>query len=659
MKLHFKFLNSFGHFSKLAVTLTTASLIGVGCAQNNNVADKNGKIAAGVRPLNQAERAADFDQMLQLFKTYYGPYNYKQELFRMNIEQEAARLKDLAVNAKSDEEFAGYVMQFAALLKDGHVGAQIKNSASGISRYIIPIVLVPVENKTLVGMIDPTLSEYYNIEKGDELIEIDGKTPESYLPTISKYVSDATELSQKVNILFALSRPSYMTDLIPTSTTAQIKVKKENNTVITVSIPWTLRKYNADLDKMHKPADTNARIDARAGIADHANSIIADVTMMGNDNPFFLSDAAKAKFGFIKVYPSAENLKKAGLKDNERPPIYAALYRHQGKNILLVRIASYSPSDFSSSVYMKAYKALFKEFQSISDVLVLDQTHNPGGSYCASFYELFAKQDDAQAVQKCNADRKWINSLGIDWPKLAMEMESPWDARESQAMALKVEKAYDAGERLSEAIPIFTGNTVVDPTRSVWKKPMLVLIDELAGSCGDVFPMLVKANKRAKLFGQQTMGLGGNVESVGELNNSRISLRLTRGIFTTHKADGNYQQPDFVENNGVMPDIAYSHTVDDVRGGYTAYIQAFSDQAVKEIPAPATPAADPTPAPTPDQPANPPAAPAPADPTPAPAPAPADPTPAPTPAPAEPTPAPSPAPAEPPAPLPAPPTNGQ
>lgn len=603
MKSQFKFFNSFGHFSKLAVTLTTASLLGFSCAQNNNVADKNGKIAAGVRPLNQAERAADFDQLLQLFKTYYGPYNYKQELFRMNIEQETARLKDLAVNAKTDEEFAGYVMQFAALLKDGHVGAQIPNTASGISRYNIPIILVPVEGKALVGDIEAALSEYYNIDKGDEIIEIDGKTPESYMPIISKYMADATELSQKVNILFAFSRRSYMTDLIPTASTAQVKVKKEDNTVLTVSIPWTIRKYNAELDKMHKPADQNARISARARIADHANSIIADITMMGDDNPFFLNDSVKAKFGFIKVYPSPENLKKAGLKDNEKPPIYAALYRHKGKNVLLVRIASYSPSDFPSSVYMKAYKALFKEFQSISDVLVLDQTHNPGGSYCASFYELFAKQDDSQAVQKCNADRKWINELGIEWPKMAIEMESPWDARESQAMALKIEKAYDAGERLSEAIPIFTGNTVVDPTRSIWKKPMLVLIDELAGSCGDIFPMLVKSNKRAKLFGQQTMGLGGNVEPVGELNNSRIGLRLTRGIFTTHKADGNYQQSDFVENNGVMPDIPYSHTVDDVRSGYTAYVQAFSDEALKQIEAPAPPAPA---VPTPEQPATPP-----------------------------------------------------
>ena len=600
MKSQFKFLNSFGRFSKIAITLTTASLMGFSCAQNNAANDKSGKIAAGVRPLNKTERAADFDQLLQLFKTYYGPYDYKQELFRMNIEQETARLKELAVNAKTDEEFAGYVMQFAAMLKDGHVGAQIPNTSSGIARYNIPILLVPVEGKTLVGDVDPSLSEYYNIEKGDEIIEIDGKTPESYLPIISKYMADATELSQKVNILFALSRRSFMTELIPTSTTAQIKVKKEDNTVISVSIPWTVRKYNAELDKMHKPADTSARIHARAEIADHANSIIADVTMMGANDPFFMSSAAQAKFGFIKVYPSAENLKKAGLKEDERPPIYAALYRHKGKNVLLVRIASYSPSDYKSSVYMKAYRALLKEFQSISDVLVLDQTHNPGGSYCASFYELFANSEDRQAVQKCNADRKWINNLGIEWPKLAVEMESPWDARESQAMAMTVEKAYDAGQRLSDPIALFTGNTVVDPTRAVWKKPMLVLIDELAGSCGDIFPMLVKANKRAKLFGQQTMGLGGNVEPVGELNNSRISLRLTRGLFTTHKADGNYQASDFVENNGVMPDISYSHTVDDVRGGYTDYIKAFSDEAINQIEAPAA---------APDQPAAPPVAP--------------------------------------------------
>ena len=114
---------------------------------------------------------------------------------------------------------------------------------------------------------------------------------------------------------------------------------------------------------------------------------------------------------------------------------------------------------------------------------------------------------------------------------------------------------------------------------------MLVLIDELAGSCGDMFPMLVKANKRAKLFGQNTMGLGGNVEEVGQLNNSRITIAMTRGLFFPFRADAKYVPADLVENNGVAPDYEYAHTLKDFHGGYVDYVKAFSDKAIEQIPA--------------------------------------------------------------------------
>jgi C-terminal processing protease CtpA/Prc len=112
---------------------------------------------------------------------------------------------------------------------------------------------------------------------------------------------------------------------------------------------------------------------------------------------------------------------------------------------------------------------------------------------------------------------------------------------------------------------------------------MLVLADELAGSCGDIFPMLVKANKRAKIFGQPTMGLGGNVEEVGVLNNSRIAVRMTRGMFSPFQENNLYTDDVFVENNGVKPDISYTHTIEDFRNGYVDYVKTFSEKALEQI----------------------------------------------------------------------------
>ena len=248
-----------------------------------------------------------------------------------------------------------------------------------------------------------------------------------------------------------------------------------------------------------------------------------------------------------------------------------------------MRSASYSQSDYKGDVYIKAYMALLSEYENLADVLVLDQTHNPGGSYCASFYDIFANAGDTQGVEKLRADRKWINDLYINWPASIGPTGNPWDAKQSLAWGSLVEKAYDNGDFLSEPVPLFSGALYSTNMGYKWKKPMLVLIDELAGSCGDMFPMLVKANNRAKLFGQRTMGLGGNVEQVGQLNNSRIAISLTRGLFYPYNPNAQPKDTDYIENNGVTPDYEYAHTVSDFRNGYFNYVQSFSQKAIEQI----------------------------------------------------------------------------
>ena len=223
--------------------------------------------------------------------------------------------------------------------------------------------------------------------------------------------------------------------------------------------------------------------------------------------------------------------------------------------------------------------ALLSEYEALADVMVLDQTHNPGGSYCADFYNLFSRDQDVQSAELLHADRKWINDLKVNY---VLQNPHPpiWDALSLESWGLNVEHAYDAGQSLSAPVPLFTGSFFATKPAYRWSKPMLLLVDELAGSCGDMFPMIVKANKRAQIFGQRTMGLGGNVEEVGILNNSRLHVSLTRGMFYPYNPARGPIDSDFIENAGVTPDINYSHTVDDYRAGYVGYVKSFSDAAI-------------------------------------------------------------------------------
>lgn len=124
---------------------------------------------------------------------------------------------------------------------------------------------------------------------------------------------------------------------------------------------------------------------------------------------------------------------------------------------------------------------------------------------------------------------------------------------------------------------------------------MIVLIDELAGSCGDAFPMLIHDNDVAPLFGRRTMGLGGNVEPFGPLTHSDAVLYLTRGLFTTHRDDETYAPEAFVENNGVLPDIEHVISVDDFRAGFVDYVTHFSDELARRVDAAKAPPPSPPP----------------------------------------------------------------
>ena len=104
-----------------------------------------------------------------------------------------------------------------------------------------------------------------------------------------------------------------------------------------------------------------------------------------------------------------------------------------------------------------------------------------------------------------------------------------------------------------------------------YTKPIIILIDEFAGSGGDAFPALMKGYGRAKLLGSRTMGAGGHVREFPPLYYSQIGLRLTKSLF--YRPDG---IP--VENNGAIPDFNYAITLDDFVSGYRAYRNFYTDR---------------------------------------------------------------------------------
>lgn len=558
-----------------------------GCAKNqSHETDLKGiEQQVALRPMNQQEAMSDFQELVSLFRNLYGPLEYKERILNFNYEDHVQTYTEKVKSAQSDTELFGYYAEFISKFMDGHVSISFALNDTGFSSYGIPLTVSPVAGKVLVTDIGDGLPKDARFQVGDEVLAVDGQPIMSYLPTILKYNTMATPESNEHWIFRIFRRDFYMKDLIPQKPTVLVTFKKESGDEWTEEFVWRTKK--AANEEISFVDQKMTQVSKRFFVE---KSVDASVLNWGKSTPFFATKEVEKEIKWIKVEANETFRKKYDLKEDQKPDIFAALYNFKGKNILLVRNYTYSHRDLPNSVYMNGYRAILDQWQPYADVLVLDQTHNTGGSYCEDFARLFLQKEAGGFVQALNVDRKWMTDLQSNWISDLVEANksakaTPEELLIYRLMGKTVENAYDAGNViLTSPQAIMGGQKRIQPdAKFVWKKPMLVLVDELAGSCGDAFPMLIKNNQVAKLFGKRTMGLGGNVEAF-TLQNSRTEVRLTRGLFTSHRESEAYTDQDWIENNGVTPDIAYEHTVEDVRKGFVEYVKTFSTKAIEQIP---------------------------------------------------------------------------
>lgn len=558
------------------------------CAPERSGLEYSQEVAA-VRAMNKTEQQTDFSMLVEAFRTLYGPLHYKEKRFGFQFDDLVQEFREKLENAKGDEEYVGLLQQFVNRFQDGHVSLQVKVGDASVT-YRIPLFIAPVEDKAIIFSIgDKALTESHGIDVGDEILEIDGVKPFDLLPIIKKYNTMGNEVSDRHYIFRALSRPAYMTELKPTRPSARLKIAKPSGGIIERELVWLVGKI--------EQTDIRPMVLGNSPLQDLVSPKAGEIIRQGGLNkmdgnePFWLSPEAVKRMRLKRVKPSEEIFKKhAG--SAKMPDLFAGLYRFdgesfgKGKTILLMRIGTYMPSSSSEiEAHVAWYKSLLEENKDLVDALVIDQTHNGGGyvSYAFEFASLFAKGQSRGVVNFLNADKRWLQSLAADSQVAAKDDKIKGETKSIVDLGYRlVEEAIDKGLRLT-AQPVPFGETYfhIGSTGIGFDKPILMLVDELAGSCGDVVPMLMKDNGLATLFGERTAGWGGNVERVLSLPNSGADLRLTRGFFTTYSPEGKYDfENGMIENNGVQPDIKYQHTVKDVRAGYVDYVSAFSKAAV-------------------------------------------------------------------------------
>jgi len=567
----------------ISMTLMFA-LFGCGTQENLSILSLN--------PLTESQKQQDFDQLISQVKGMYAPLQYKEKRFAFKFDEFSKKIKAQALKSKTDDEFYDAISTLVGKFKDGHISVSLPDH---ISKVGIPIFVTPVEDKVLVSTVDEELEDE-GIAKGDEIISVDGVEPLKYLPLFTRYSSFANETSDKHLIYHLFNRPSYFTgsiklddgkvlSAIPTQPKAKIVFKRVDGSSYTRDLIWRTKKSKSSTTEfIDSPVATNVYSSSVAEFLDTKISL----EHFGASEPFFVNSTTISSFNFRRIFvDESDKLSLARFNlspENIKKDVYAAIYRHENKIILLIRQPGYSVSDIPN--HIKTYQVILAQNESLADVLVIDQTHNPGGDtdYLEGFTSLFAKENFRSYTQFMNADRKWLTLIRDSYNKLDESKQQSEEGQRSLFIASAVEQAIDSNKPLTDAPYSFNGKNYIRPNEDyTWTKPILVLADELAGSCGDLFPMMMKRNKRAKIFGQRTMGLGGSVEPMEALTHSRVVVKLTRGLLVDYKEDGVYSPEDYIENNGVKPDYQHNITIEDFRDDYVGYVEAFSNKAIKQI----------------------------------------------------------------------------
>lgn len=531
--------------------------------------------------LTREQRLGDFNQVVSIIERNYGPLQWKQTTIGLDWKKNVENYREKIVTATTDAKFYQALSQFMSSLQDAHVSAQVPSTYRASLGFICDYI----NGKVLIEAVDALrLPEMlFPFKRGDQLIALGGVPVEKIMEEISLVNNTGYEVSQKRIAAARLTARREGSGLaVPRGVTTVTVLPKGAAQPVTVTATWINSGIPLiDLDDLSKLPMAPVAFTSDASNGKEFLTSLKNLSLFNMKLPRAkLQDWAMAGLSDL-ANPKSMFTLPANAKQMDGLPITAAVYEAGGKKIGVIRIPVYDSEDLLQNVAMAVM-----EMQQTTDVLVLDQTNNPGGSVAlvSALTSIFAEKSYQDMLFEVRPSLGWVDALsGINQELRDMLSADPQDVT---ANALKARFEYlETAMResivqrkfLTEPVSLdFTGRYgVILPQPTIrYTKPILMLINEFDFSGGDAFPAIMKDNGRVTLFGNRTSGAGGNVAEYGPLANSFFKFTLTESLMV--RPNGQY-----MENRGVSPDISYAITEDDFMNGYRGYVQAFTVEALK------------------------------------------------------------------------------
>lgn len=542
-------------------------------------------VSSGFSALTKEQKIFDFTVLAQTFAANYGPYHWKVRALNFDAMDLKPWLAKVDAT-RNDIEFLEVLIDYVASLKDGHASLGFYAAFQANLGFSLDIY----DGKVLIDSISRTQQPLsrFPAQIGDELVSMDGVPVEELIGRLAKYQTVGNPRSTRrlaANILTI--RPQ---SLIPSAAsigdTAEVEVRRASGDLEKYTLPWT-KSGIAFTDLGQVP---QARDAAKAG--PRALEIEDDTLppYMRAITPLLMERLPRDPVGVLNFgavvpiygFPAGFRLRLAGGSDFFASGTYVA----EGKTIGWIRIPSFQPPSAAAAVQLFEREMAF--FQENTDGLVIDGMRNPGG--LSSFREAllqrvipFPFRATGYEIRATNA---WVQSFASVLSQARQFGAEPWILQHLENNYNDVLQANREGGTTGSLALNSTGSLILLPSAMAYKKPLIVLADELSASAGDAFPSVIQDNGRGKIVGFQTMGLGGSVVPYNATVHSEVQARVTVSLMTRREpvVTAEFPTAPYIENIGVRPDIELDYmTRENLMNRGAGFVEAFTKIILQEI----------------------------------------------------------------------------
>lgn len=522
-----------------------------------------------------ASMLLDLQIIHSIFDTSYAPKEWKELHLGWNLDKEyLLAQKKITDNPElSVREFHKIVRDFIRSNQDYHVSCHFE----GDELSLLPFTVKSVNGRYFVYSISPKKldTKVFPINIGDELLSIDEEQVDAIAKKIIAEIGiGVVDTDQALADELITLRTAGDTIDVPKGVVQVKFADKESGKIKEYQMVWhhqpesyTFHKDNFD----EKDETINFKMEAADWIVDLTKPREEEARRFINGK---YSDLPK--LGKVIWENDSENIFQAYIFETD-----------EGDSIGFLRIPHYRGDE----IEVEELTEIIKRFETETTKLVIDQRNNGGGSlyYLYGIASLFAEKplkapkhhilmtSSSNAQAKRNLEI--LNCITTHQQAVDYFEDDYYGTKISLHLVEMLKTScrfmiseWDLGKNISD--PTFLGGIdQINPHHEVtYTKPVLLLINELDFSCGDLFPALLQDNKRATLMGNRTAGAGGAVKWSSFPN--RNGIAYIAHTWTLSIRPGS-DRP--IENLGVTPDILYKTTEEDLRNDFKEHKAAILD----------------------------------------------------------------------------------